>query len=359
MDGVGSGGVVMNTLFKRRLLLPVILICAAIALGTAACSPSIEKGTQSVGMGPLLTMEDVVQELKAAGIPMLNQGNRSEEPILLDGVAPTEWILSNGERLSIYVYDAEVISRKAYRDFQDERMKRNLPVPFFYEVRNVLILYSHETPTESGNEQNTEYGSEIMQAGERMHGDEVVNAHGRITNIEKFREFTASVNDKKPDVVRIRTLTVEGDPIFYDVRFDGNQFLYKYDNSYDNYGGGQRIRTGKCSSLKKLEDDSYIRYELRGCSGEVKQIQILAEPHGDAIEETPEAMAKERALQAVPKCENNLETITKVIGNEQTSDGLTIKIQRDCEPAGGEGPQMRSTYTYRVTSDEVIPFRVN
>lgn len=63
--------------------------------------------------------------------------------------------------------------------------------------------------------------------------------------------------------------------------------------------------------------------------------------------------ATNRVLNKVPKCGNNLETFKKVIESKGNDNGFEIKIQRDCEPKDGEGPQMRSTYKYIVTSNEV------
>jgi hypothetical protein len=63
--------------------------------------------------------------------------------------------------------------------------------------------------------------------------------------------------------------------------------------------------------------------------------------------------ALDRVLNKVPKCGNNLETFNKVIESKENDNGFVIKIQRDCEPKHGEGPQMRSTYKYIVSSNEV------
>jgi hypothetical protein len=58
-------------------------------------------------------------------------------------------------------------------------------------------------------------------------------------------------------------------------------------------------------------------------------------------------------LDNVPKCSENLETINKVMEANKTEDGFIIKIQQDCEPKNGEGPEIRSTFTYAVTADKI------
>lgn len=63
--------------------------------------------------------------------------------------------------------------------------------------------------------------------------------------------------------------------------------------------------------------------------------------------------ATSRALDKVPGCGNDLETFNKVKESQEKEDGFVITIQLDCEPKDGEGPQMRSDYTYFVTLNEV------
>lgn len=63
--------------------------------------------------------------------------------------------------------------------------------------------------------------------------------------------------------------------------------------------------------------------------------------------------ATSRVLNMVSICGNHLETFNKVTEKKEEEDGFVIKIQQDCEPKDGEGPQTRSTYTYFVTSNEV------
>lgn len=63
--------------------------------------------------------------------------------------------------------------------------------------------------------------------------------------------------------------------------------------------------------------------------------------------------ATKNVLDNVPKCGENLETINKIMESNKTEDGFIIKIQQDCEPKNGEGPEMSSTFTYAVTANEI------
>ncbi|MDR4890117.1 hypothetical protein RGU12_21705 [Fredinandcohnia sp. QZ13] len=70
-------------------------------------------------------------------------------------------------------------------------------------------------------------------------------------------------------------------------------------------------------------------------------------------EKLTEDSATNKVLQEVPKCANNLETINNVTNVKEQAEEFIITVQKDCEPKGGEGPKMRTTYIYKVTSNEV------
>lgn len=56
-----------------------------------------------------------------------------------------------------------------------------------------------------------------------------------------------------------------------------------------------------------------------------------------------------KVLAQVPKCTGDLETINDVVEVKEHEQDFTVIIRQDCEPKHGEGPQMRTTYTYAVT----------
>lgn len=51
-----------------------------------------------------------------------------------------------------------------------------------------------------------------------------------------WNDFAERVNSRKNGMLTIAYFTDEGDPIFYYLYFDGEQFYYRYDNSRDYYG---------------------------------------------------------------------------------------------------------------------------
>lgn len=64
--------------------------------------------------------------------------------------------------------------------------------------------------------------------------------------------------------------------------------------------------------------------------------------------------ALDKVMDKVPTCGATLETINHVIETTENENGFTVIIAQDCEPEHGEGPQMRSTYTYVVTSNNDV-----
>lgn len=61
-----------------------------------------------------------------------------------------------------------------------------------------------------------------------------------------------------------------------------------------------------------------------------------------------------KVLAKVPKCVGDLETINDIVKVNESEHGFTVIIRQDCEPKHGEGPQMRTTYTYAVTSNNDV-----
>jgi hypothetical protein len=80
----------------------------------------------------------------------------------------------------------------------------------------------------------------------------VVSGPGGLSNIGKLEEFHQSVQNKLKGQISIAQYTVEGDPIFIDLDFNGQTIKYTYDNSWDAFGGqGKGVRTVTCEVMNK------------------------------------------------------------------------------------------------------------
>ncbi|WZX99124.1 DUF4362 domain-containing protein [Bacillus sp. FSL W7-1360] len=105
-------------------------------------------------------------------------------------------------------------------------------------------------------------------------GDVVVDYfQDRVYNFETFERFIQSISSGKEDAIRLTSYTLEGDPIFQDVQFDGKGINYSYNNSYDQFGGDDRgIETDVCEGIIKEENEKgEADYLLTGCSEELNE----------------------------------------------------------------------------------------
>jgi hypothetical protein len=100
---------------------------------------------------------------------------------------------------------------------------------------------------------------------------DIVDLHGNVSNIERLDEFVSNVNSVRKDEVRITRYTTEGDPIFYDLKFDGDTITYTYDPTQDSFGRGKKIST-TCMVIIRNEGDDLVEYTLDNCFGENEEL---------------------------------------------------------------------------------------
>lgn len=99
---------------------------------------------------------------------------------------------------------------------------------------------------------------------------EVVDVHGKISNLDKFENFIKHIESGDKDTIRITSYTIEGDPIFYNLIYDGKQIQYTYDNSQDAYGASNKgTKSTSCSKIETKGIDNGVEYHLGGCSSDV------------------------------------------------------------------------------------------
>ena len=101
---------------------------------------------------------------------------------------------------------------------------------------------------------------------------EIVNLHGRLTHLDKWEAFVEQVNEGIPGEAHLVDYTIEGDPIFRDLLFDGQAIQYTYDNSMDGFGTPER----RISFCKSLEQDGE-RYTLSKCDGDESWVVLDAQ----------------------------------------------------------------------------------
>lgn len=100
---------------------------------------------------------------------------------------------------------------------------------------------------------------------------DIVNLHGNIKNSERLEEFHQNNLLGSEDKIRITQFTIEGDPIFYDLDFNGEVISFRYDNSKDKFGTTS-IRLTTCRTLTKTNTQNGYEYGLEGCYGQNEEI---------------------------------------------------------------------------------------
>ncbi|WHY77277.1 DUF4362 domain-containing protein [Neobacillus sp. WH10] len=117
------------------------------------------------------------------------------------------------------------------------------------------------------------YGSEeAIKRGDIVYKNEVVN-------LERFEQFLINLSNKKEDTIRVTGYTDEGDPIFQDLRFDGEVIHYIFDNSNDEYAGKDKGKeTDVCKEvIGKENTQGEIEYLISGCSKDLQNFLIRVE----------------------------------------------------------------------------------
>ncbi len=103
------------------------------------------------------------------------------------------------------------------------------------------------------------YGSD--QAADN--GD-FVNGRGLTRNREQWDTFIANVEAGVQDELQIVRYTIEGDPVFDNLSFDGKTIMHRYDNTHDAFGSpGKTIDFCRTIEGKKKGDGT--EYVLASC----------------------------------------------------------------------------------------------
>ncbi len=119
----------------------------------------------------------------------------------------------------------------------------------------------------SNNDDQSVVKSKPYSSDEAISKGDVVFLN-EVYNFEKFDAFITNLGNKKADSIRITGYTDEGDPIYKDLQFDGNEISFTYDNSNDKFGGSNKgIRTDTCSKVSSEETEpGEIEYTVSGCT---------------------------------------------------------------------------------------------
>ncbi|MFD0673313.1 DUF4362 domain-containing protein [Cohnella sp. GCM10027633] len=89
---------------------------------------------------------------------------------------------------------------------------------------------------------------------------DVVDVHGSLSNSVRLKQFADNVKNGVADIVHVTRYSVEGDPIFQDVSYDGTSLRFTLDTTMDAFGSPSRAFTF-CEGIAE-KDGQYV---LTGC----------------------------------------------------------------------------------------------
>lgn len=99
-----------------------------------------------------------------------------------------------------------------------------------------------------------------------IHIGDIVNSMGVIKNAERFQLFLENIKNNQQDRIRITSYTVEGDPIFQDLKYNNGKIEFTYDNTQDLYGGIDKGRKSTiCTKFVEKDTQQGAKYALTGC----------------------------------------------------------------------------------------------
>lgn len=73
----------------------------------------------------------------------------------------------------------------------------------------------------------------------KLENNIIVVEWDQVENGERIEKFLSNFENLQNDSIEIHSSTIEGDPIYYFVSFDGNKIRLSIDNSEDSYAGSK------------------------------------------------------------------------------------------------------------------------
>lgn len=107
----------------------------------------------------------------------------------------------------------------------------------------------------------------------RRNGD-VLHTAGGTENLDKWTAFLDRLEHKQPASVRIAAFTLEGDPVFSVLDYDGTRIRYIYDNRLDAFGDAKR-RITSCKAVVRQDGAQAAEYIMTGCGDKALNRAVL------------------------------------------------------------------------------------
>lgn len=119
---------------------------------------------------------------------------------------------------------------------------------------------------------------------EKDHADQVVIGHNSIENADRFLAFLKRVSHQQKDEIRIMQRTIEGDPIYQNVRFDGKKYKYTHDSREDAYES-KEVTKDTCKNFRVIETNTETTALLEKCENRIDSITLFTLSYDTAQED--------------------------------------------------------------------------
>ena len=152
-------------------------------------------------------------------------------------------------------------------------LEKNMPERI-YEYRiwygqdqSMRILSNIET--EGYGRLNAEFGKPFKELLQTITSDkkQVIDRHGQLENEELFEQFLKDIEANNETLLELTRYTIEGDPIYWTIKYDGQQFAIEIDNREDAFGS-KTVENYQCIKLDEIVTGSLINYNFTGCDGD-------------------------------------------------------------------------------------------
>ncbi|GAB6991103.1 DUF4362 domain-containing protein [Paenibacillus pini] len=100
-------------------------------------------------------------------------------------------------------------------------------------------------------------------------GDIIPNVDN-VLNKNRWEAFLQNVKIGQNDSVQVTRYSIEGNPIFYNLDFDGKQVHYQFDATHDAFGTQER-HFDVCKEINSKQAEHGTAYHLTGCSSNNNQ----------------------------------------------------------------------------------------
>jgi Domain of unknown function (DUF4362) len=101
---------------------------------------------------------------------------------------------------------------------------------------------------------------------DNFNSDDITISYSGIENADRFNDFSKRVAQHQTDEIRITQRTLEGDPIYQTIKFDGKVFQYIHDSRKDAFGA-KEVTKDRCEDFRVIEKNTETTALLEKCAG--------------------------------------------------------------------------------------------